>query len=94
MPKQPRDVVVVRVSEQGDRDEENFHSPKAQLAKAKLWSEDQGNRVVAVFEEIDVSGRPGPVDVDDGRRRRPVSSQEPLECLAPTSAGVRSRPVG
>ena len=24
-----RDVVVVRVSEQGDRDEENFHSPKA-----------------------------------------------------------------
>ena len=43
MPKQPRDVVVVRVSEQGDRDEENFHSPMAQLAKAKQWSEDQGN---------------------------------------------------
>jgi len=42
--KEPRDVVVVRVSEQGGRDEENFHSPKAQLAKAKLWSEDQGNR--------------------------------------------------
>ena len=57
MPKQPRDVVVVRVSEQGDRDEEDFHSPKAQLAKAKLWSEDQGNRVVDAFEEIDVSGK-------------------------------------
>src|SRR5437016_13122970 len=57
MQKKPRDVVVVRVSEQGDREDENFHSPKAQLAKAKLWSEDQGNRVVEVFEEIDVSGK-------------------------------------
>ncbi|HYB25863.1 MAG TPA: recombinase family protein [Solirubrobacteraceae bacterium] len=67
MQKEPRDVVVVRVSEQGDREEENFHSPEAQLAKAKLWSEDQGNRVVDALEEIDVSGklalarRPGPV---------------------------------
>jgi len=57
MQKKPRDVVVVRVSEEGDRDEENFHSPKAQLARAKVWSEDQGNRVVAAFEEIDVSGK-------------------------------------
>src|SRR5881392_1392936 len=57
MQREPRDVVVVRVSEQGDRDEENFHSPKAQLAKARLWSEDQGNRVVDAFEEIDVSGK-------------------------------------
>ena len=40
-----------------DREDENFHSPKAQLAKAKLWSEDQGNRVVDAFEEIDVSGK-------------------------------------
>ena len=38
MQKEPRDVVVVRVSEQGEREDENFHSPKAQLAKAKLWS--------------------------------------------------------
>ena len=57
MQKQPRDVVVVRVSEQGDREDENFHSPKAQLAKARLWSEEQGNRVVDAFEEIDVSGK-------------------------------------
>ena len=57
MQKKPRDVVVVRVSEQGDREDENFHSPKAQLAKARLWSKDQGNRVVAAFEEIDVSGK-------------------------------------
>ena len=57
MQKKARDVVVVRVSEQGDRDEENFHSPNAQLAKARLWSEDQGNRVVDAFEEIDVSGK-------------------------------------
>ena len=42
MQNKPRDVVVVRVSEQGDREDENFHSPRAQLAKAKLWSKDQG----------------------------------------------------
>ena len=58
MQEKPRDVVVVRVSEQGDREDENFHSPKAQLARAKLWSDDQGNRVVDAFEEIDVSGKP------------------------------------
>ena len=57
MQKKARDVVVVRVSEQGDRDEENFPSPKAQLAKAKSWSKGQGNRVVDAFEEIDVSGK-------------------------------------
>ena len=57
MQKKARDVVVVRVSEQGDRDEESFHSPKAQLAKARLWSKGQGNRVVDAFEEIDVSGK-------------------------------------
>ena len=57
MPKKSRDVVVVRVSEQGDREEENFHSPNAQLAKAQLWSEDRGNRVVDAFEEIDVGGK-------------------------------------
>ena len=28
MQKKARDVVVVRVSEQGDRDEESFHSPQ------------------------------------------------------------------
>ena len=39
MKEKPRDLVVVRVSEQGDREDENFHSPKAQLAKAKSWSE-------------------------------------------------------
>ena len=47
----------MRVSEQGDREDENFHSPNAQLARAKSWSEDQGNRVVDAFEEIDVSGK-------------------------------------
>src|ERR1700757_3207754 len=57
MQEKPRDVVVVRVSEQGDREDENFHSPKAQLARAKSWSEDQGNRIVGTFEEIDVSGK-------------------------------------
>ncbi len=57
MQEKSRDVVVVPVSEQGVREDESFHSPKAQLAKAKLWSEGQGNRVVDAFEEIDVSGK-------------------------------------
>jgi Resolvase, N terminal domain len=57
MRKKAGDVVVVRVSELGDREDANFHSPKAQLASAKVWSEDEGNRVVAAFEEIDVSGK-------------------------------------
>ncbi len=72
MQKKPRDVVVVRVSEQGDREDENFHSPKAQLARAKSWSNDQGNRVVDAFEEIDVSGKlgsPGMIGGDDTRTR-------------------------
>ena len=74
--QKPRDVVVVRVSEQGDREDENFHSPKAQLAEAKSWSKDQGNRVVDAFEEIDVSGklplarRPGLRRPDRGPRRQ------------------------
>jgi len=55
MQEKPRDVVVVRVSEQGDREDRNFQSPKAQLARAELWSEDQGNRVVDAFDEIDVA---------------------------------------
>ena len=57
MQKRPRDVVVVRVSEQGDREDEKSHSSRAQLTKAKLWSEAQGNRVVDAFAEIDVSGK-------------------------------------
>jgi hypothetical protein len=44
MRKKAGDVVVVRVSELGDREDANFHSPKAQLARAKVWSEDEGNR--------------------------------------------------
>jgi DNA invertase Pin-like site-specific DNA recombinase len=62
MRKKPGDVVVVRVSEQGDREDENFQSPKARLARAKLWSKDQGNRVVDAFEEIDVSGKLPPTE--------------------------------
>src|SRR5204863_9038676 len=50
-------VVVAAVSEEGDRDAESCHAPEAQLAKARLWSKDQGNRVVEAFEEIDVSGK-------------------------------------
>ena len=48
----------MRVSEQGDREEENFHSPKAAARQGRSrGAKDQGNRVVDGFEEIDVSGK-------------------------------------
>ena len=31
----PRDVVVVRVSEKGDREDEHFHSPEVQIRKGR-----------------------------------------------------------
>jgi hypothetical protein len=51
-----RDVVVVRVSEKGDR--EHFHSPEVQIEAARRWARDRGERLVAEpIPEIDVSGR-------------------------------------
>ena len=53
-----RDVVVVRVSEKGDREDERFHSPEVQVEAARRWAGDRGERLVgAPFPEIDVSGR-------------------------------------
>ena len=53
-----RDVVVVRVSEKGDREEEHFHSPEVQIEAAMRWAKDRGERLVASpFPEIDVSGK-------------------------------------
>ena len=53
-----RDVVVVRVSEKGDREDEHFHSPEVQIEAARRWARDRGERLVASpFPEIDVSGR-------------------------------------
>ncbi len=53
----PRDVVVVRVSEKGDREDEHFHSPEVQIEAARRWARDRGERLVASpFPEIDVSG--------------------------------------
>ena len=60
MPKtpSPRDVVVVRVSSQGDRDGEHFHSPEVQAEAAERWAKTRRERIVAEpFREIDVSGR-------------------------------------
>ena len=52
-----RDVVVVRVSEKGDR-EEHFYSPEVQIEAARRWARDRGERLVgAPFPEIDVSGK-------------------------------------
>jgi DNA invertase Pin-like site-specific DNA recombinase len=53
----PRTVAVVRVSAQGDRAEEHFHSPDVQLDSAKRWARRRRERFVAHFGEIDVSGR-------------------------------------
>jgi DNA invertase Pin-like site-specific DNA recombinase len=53
-----RDVVVVRVSEKGDREDEHFHSPEVQIEAARRWARDRGERLVgAPIPEIDVSGR-------------------------------------
>ena len=54
----PRDVIVVRVSSQGDREDEHFHSPEVQADAARRYAKQQRERVVAEpFREIDVSGR-------------------------------------
>jgi len=54
----PRDVVVVRVSEKGDREDEHFHSPEVQIEAATRWASDRGERLVAApIPEIDVSGK-------------------------------------
>ena len=57
MTSKPRAVAVVRVSAQGDRAEEHFHSPDVQLDSAKRWARKRRERFVAHFPEIDVSGK-------------------------------------
>ncbi len=54
----PRDVVVVRVSEKGDREDEHFHSPEVQIEAARRWARERGERLAASpIPEIEVSGR-------------------------------------
>src|SRR5438552_3713828 len=54
----PTDVVVVRVSEKGDREDEHFHSPEVQIEAARRWAKDRGERLAASpIPEIDVSGK-------------------------------------
>ena len=57
MNKKPRTVAVVRVSAQGDRPDEHFHSPDVQLDSAKRWTRKRSERFVTHFPEIDVSGK-------------------------------------
>jgi len=52
-----RTVAVVRVSAQGDRPDEHFHSPDVQLDSAKRWTRKRRERFVTHFPEIDVSGK-------------------------------------
>jgi hypothetical protein len=51
-----RDVVVVRVSEKGDREDEHFHSPELQIEAVMRWARDRGERASPI-PEIDVSGK-------------------------------------
>lgn len=51
-----RNVIVPRVSEQGTRDDDKFYSPDIQIAKATDWSDREGDTVVAVLPETNVSG--------------------------------------
>ena len=53
---QNRAVGIIRVSEQGDRDPENFMSPEDQRGKLERYCEADGLRLLKVYEEIDVSG--------------------------------------
>ena len=58
MQEKPRDVVVVRVSEKGGREDENFQSPKAQLARRQAVERGPGQPGRRrLIEEIDVSGK-------------------------------------
>src|SRR3954466_5925153 len=57
MQKKPRTVAVVRVSAQGDRPDEHFHSPDVQLDAAERWTRKRRERFVTHFSEIDVSGK-------------------------------------
>jgi hypothetical protein len=54
----PRDVVVGRVSEKGDREDEHFHWSEVPIEAAMRWAKNRGERLVAApIPEIDVSGK-------------------------------------
>ena len=77
----PRDVVVVRVSEKGDREDEHFHSPEVQIEAARRWAKDRGERLVASpIPEIDVSGK-----LPLSKRPGLLAAIEMIEPAGPTS---------
>ena len=51
MPKL-RDVVVVRVSEKGDREDEHFHSPEVQIEVAMRWSSGRERYLVELQQRL------------------------------------------
>ena len=56
MTSNPRAVAVVRVSAQGERPEEHFHSPDVQLASAKRWARKRRERPLAGPAPLDRAG--------------------------------------
>jgi DNA invertase Pin-like site-specific DNA recombinase len=55
-------IAYVRVSRQGDREDEKFHSPTEQAERARAFAESKGFAVGEVLEDIDVSGAVHPRD--------------------------------
>lgn len=49
-------IGIVRVSKQGDRDDDSFHSPDTQRARIEAACKANGWKLAAVHEELDVSG--------------------------------------
>ena len=72
MNKKPRDVAVVRVSEQGDRDDEHFHSPEVQLDSRQAVDAASAASGLSsrTFPEIDVSGQAAARQAPRAARRR------------------------
>ena len=67
----PRDVVVVRVSEKGDREDEHFHSPEVQIEAARRWAKDR-----VADAGVRRARR------DDWCSSKPATSSVPIEALA------------
>ena len=65
----PRDVVVVRVSEKGDREDEHFHSPEVQIQAAMRWARDRGEQRGQQIREADKAIERANTDLDNTTRQ-------------------------
>lgn len=75
----PRLIAIIRVSKTGERDK--LRSPKQQLRAIRRWCQQHGYELLAVYEEIDVSGR-------KGARNRPALEEAKARVLAGEANGL------